>query len=158
MGELRRDPLLERTVPEIELGRLLLDGVVQGLDAQNRAYPCDQRGVVDGFGDVFVAARIEPGYDVVRVGLGRHQNDRHERQAGVRLELPADLDAVLARHHDVEQDEIGGQLTCGAQRLVAILGRHHFVALPHEAGFHDLEVRRVVVDHENARRLAHGGT
>ena len=97
---------LERPVPGLELGRLLLHRIVQRLDPQDRAHPRDQRRVVDRLGQVLVAARIEPGHDVVRIGLRRDQDDRHERQAVLRLELPADLEAVLAGHHDVEQDEI----------------------------------------------------
>ena len=74
----------------------------------------------------------------------------------IRLQLAADLDAVLARHHHVEQDEIGRLRARGDQRLIAVSGRDDLVALPRQAGLEDLEIGRVVVDHQNARRLAHG--
>ena len=156
LGELRRDPLLERPAPRLELGRLLLDGIVQRLDPQDRAHPRDERRMVDRLGDVLVAAGIEPGHDVVGIGLRRDQDDRHERQAGIGLELPADLNAVPARHHDVEQDQIGRLRARGDQRLVAVPGRDHLVTLPRQTGLENLEVRRVVVDDQNARRLPHG--
>ena len=75
---------------------------------------------------------------------------------GSALSSPADLDAVLARHHHVEQDQIGRLRARGDQRLVAVPGRDDLVALPREAGLQDLEVGRVVVDDQDPRRLAHG--
>ena len=155
LGQLRRDPLLEGAVPLLEPARLLLDDIVQRLDAQDRAHPRHQRRVVDRLGDVLVAAGIEPGHDVDRIGLRGHQDDRHERQARVRLELPADLDAVLARHHDVEENQIRRLCPRDGERLVAILGRDHLVALARQAGLQDLEVGRVVVDDQDPGGLAH---
>ena len=76
-------------------------------------------------------------------------------RARIGLELPADLDAVLARHHHVEQDEIGRLRARRDQRLIAVLAVHDLVALPRQARLQDLEVGRIVVDHQDARRLAH---
>ena len=47
---------------------LLVHGVVQLLDAQDRAHARDQRRLVDGLGQVFVAADLEAGDDVLGVG------------------------------------------------------------------------------------------
>jgi hypothetical protein len=54
--------------------------------------------------------------------LADHQNDRHERQTGVGLDLPAGLDAVHLRHHHIEQDQIGMVLPCRRQGFLPVGG------------------------------------
>ena len=115
--ELRRHPLLERSVPARQLLGLLLQlrglqlhGIVKFLDAQQRAHAGHQRRLLERLGEIVVAACFETNDDVARVGLGGHQNDRHEAQRGVLLELLEHRDAVELRHHDVEQDEVGLEL------------------------------------------------
>ena len=80
LAELGGDPLFQRAVPGGELGRLSLNGVVQPLDAQHRAHPRRQRGMIDGLGQIIVAAGFQPLDDVPGVGLGGDQDDRDERQ------------------------------------------------------------------------------
>ena len=87
--ELVCDALLERAVPLGEIGGLRRHLVVQLLDAQHRFHPRHQRGLVDRLGQILVGAGFEPGDHVLGVGLGGHQDDRHERQRRIALEPAA---------------------------------------------------------------------
>ena len=67
----------------------------------------EQRGVVDRLGEEIVGAGLEPAH---AVGCFRERGHHHHRNvggAGIGLEALAGLEAVHARHHHVEQDEIG---------------------------------------------------
>ena len=150
LAELIGDALLEVAV---HVGDL----VVQLLQPQHGLDPRHQRHLVDRLGEIFVGAGLEPGHHVLGVGLGGAQDDRHERQRGVALELLADLDAVDLRHHDVEQDQVGQQLLGGGERLLAVGGLLELVALRPEPRHQDVAVGLVVVDDQDARRIVHDG-
>ena len=155
MRELLRHALLERAIPRNEIGGLRAHLVGQLLDPQHRLDPGGERGLVDRLGQIFVGARLEPGDDVLAVGLRGDQDDRRERQIGIGLDLPAGFDAVDLRHHDVEQDQIRMMLPGGGDRLLAIGRFDELVALPPEAGAEDVAIGLIVVDDENARWLVH---
>ena len=60
--------------------------------------------IVHGFGDIVDRAHVQTLDDVILlISRGDHQN-RNITQVRIRLEPPASLKAVDARHHDVEQD------------------------------------------------------
>ena len=112
LRQLIRDALLQRLVPVGEIVGLGRDLVVQLLHAQHRLDARHQRRLVHRLGQIFVGAGFESGDHVLGVGLGGHQDDRHERQARVGLETPRHLDAVDLRHHHVEQDEVRAGVLC----------------------------------------------
>jgi hypothetical protein len=149
LAELIGDALLQVAV---HVGDL----VVQLLETEGGLDPRHQRHLVDRLGEIFVGAGLEPGHDVLGVGLGGAQDDRHERQRGVGLELLADLDAVDLRHHDVEQDQVGEQLPGGGKRLLAIRGLLELIALRTEPRHEDVAVGLVVVNDQDTRRTVHG--
>ena len=64
--------------------------------------------------------------------------------------MPAYLDPVHNRHHDVENDEVGldafGQLQC----LIAFLGHMYIEILVLEIEFNSLEDLRLIVYEENS--------
>ena len=84
------------------------------------------------------------------------ENDRHERQVGVGLELATGLDAVQLRHHHVEQDQIGMVQPRHRHGFFAVGRFQHIVALRTKAGAQDVAIGLVVIDNENARRRMHG--
>jgi hypothetical protein len=89
-------------VPLGELLRLLLDLIMQGLDAQDRFHAGDQSSVIDGFGKVLIAAAFKAGDNVARVRFRRDQNDRHERQGRIGFQQATHFQAVSFWHHDVK--------------------------------------------------------
>ena len=82
LRQLVGDALFECLVPFGEVGRLRWP-VVQLLHAQHRFDAGDQRRLIDRLRQIFVGAGIEAGHHVLAVGLGGHQDDRNEGQAGV---------------------------------------------------------------------------
>jgi hypothetical protein len=159
LDELRGDPFLESPVPlrqlaglDLKAPGLVLGLVVQGLDPEHGLDPGDQRGLVDRLGQVLLGAGLEALDHVDRVRLGGDQDDRHERQPGLALEPPADLDAVHLGHHNVEQDEIRMVFAGGRQGGLAVGRGQDVVALAGQAGAEDVQVRRVVVGDEDLGR------
>ena len=119
------------------------------LDApQQRAQAREQLAQREGLDQVVVGAGIEAGHAVVdRVARGEHQDRR--AVAGL-AHAPADLEAVDVRHGDVEDDGVellGGETV---ERLAAVLGERHVVALERQRALHRRAQRRLVIDHQDS--------
>ena len=158
LAELLPHALLERPVPLRELSRLRLHRIVQGLDPQHRLDPGHQGGLVDGLRQVFVAARLEAGDDVLGVGFGGDRDDRHERERRIRFDPPADFHPVHLGHHDIQQDQVRLLRSRERQGFFAVGGREDLIPVGGEAGLEDVQVHGVVVRDENPRRRSHGAT
>ena len=105
LGDLLLDALLELAVPRGQLGRLRLDRVVVALDAQQRAHPREQLGLLEGLGDEVVGPGLDRGHLLLLAAGGDH-HDRQELGGLVGAQRPADLVAVHPGHDDVEQHEV----------------------------------------------------
>jgi hypothetical protein len=64
-------------------------------------------------------------------------------------------EAVHARHHHVQQHQVGNVLAGHRQRLVAIAGDDRFVPVAREQGADHAQVRRLVVDDKDPARSHH---
>ena len=84
--------------------------------------------------DVVDPADVEALLLIHFIGLGRKKDDRNVARGGNIFQSSADLIAVHAGHHHVEQDEIGLLGTAGnGKRLLAIggdLGPNEFFNTP----------------------------
>ena len=101
------DALLERAVELGELAALAQQLVVERLDAQQRAHPREQLGLADRLAEEIVGAGVEAlGALLGRVERG-DEDDRQHRVRRVGADRAADVVAAHARHHHVEQDEVG---------------------------------------------------
>ncbi len=69
---------------------------------------------------------------------------------GFGLDAAADLEAVHARHHDVEQNDVGLVLFDAFQRLLAAERRDDLEIFRRQLGFQQLDVREDVVDDQDA--------
>ena len=65
-----------------------------------------RRDVVDRLGEEIVGAGLEPLHLVRRLVERRDHDHRHVHGPGRALDAAADLEAVHARHHDVEQHHV----------------------------------------------------
>ena len=119
---------------------------------QESAHPREQLVVRERLHQVVVRAGVEPEHAVGdRVARREHQ-DRH---VGAGAQPTADLDAVDARKHHVEHDEIGRSIACGRERRRAVRGDLHGVALVRDGALQRRRKARVVVDHEDPPAFVH---
>ncbi len=128
---------------------------------QDSADPRQQLARAHRLGHIVVGAEFEPDHAIDLLAHRAHDNDRRSRRRG---DTATDRQAVLARQHEVQHDQIDGR---GGQDAVGLLGvggdvRYEPVA---RQVFGDLSAQaRVVLDHEDMRRrlglrcysLAHG--
>ena len=119
-----------------------------GVDAaQQRAQPRVELAQRERLDEVVVGAGVEAVDAVVdRVARGEHQ---HRRAVARGAQPPADLEAVDARHHDVEHDRVDDALGERVERLLAVLGELHVVALERERALQRGAHARLVVDHQD---------
>src|SRR6185312_16056858 len=80
---------------------------VQGLlkAAQNGFYPGNQFARAEWLCNIVIGAQFETADAVGFRALCRQKNDRSCRQSTGLPNLPAQLHAITARHHDVEQEK-----------------------------------------------------
>ena len=130
LGDLLLDALLELPVPRGQLCRLRLDRVVVALDAQQRAHPREQLGLLEGLGDEVVGSRLDRRH-LLLLPAGRDHHDRQEPGGLVGAQRPADLVAVHPGHDDVEQHEVD---RLGAHALERLVARRRGDALRSRAG------------------------
>ncbi len=100
--------------------------------------------------DVVVRALAEPLEPVVLFLLGGQHDDRDVARAVVRAQAMAGLEAVHARHHDVEEHEVGLLAQADLERLLSVLGDEHRVAFALEDESDRFANPRLVVGDENA--------
>ena len=72
------------------------------VDPKHRLDSGNQRRLAHRFRQVLVAARFEASDHLLGIGLGGHQDHRHEWQGGIGLQPTADFEPVHLRHHDIE--------------------------------------------------------
>src|SRR5439155_23739179 len=60
---------------------------------------------------------------------GAHEQDRHVAYLGVRADPIEDLETVEARHHDVEDEEVGVHLTDGLEDEGAVRDHHGLISI-----------------------------
>ena len=77
------------------------------LQAHKAAHAREQRGIVHRLGEKIVGARVQAGDAVGRLVQRGHHHHRHMGGLGIGLDAAADFEAVHARHHHVEQNDIG---------------------------------------------------
>jgi hypothetical protein len=101
----------------------------------------------EGLHDVVVGARFEALHDVGGVGAGGQHDDRHTRLGA---HAGADLDAVHAGEHEVEEDEIGPFAAPRIDRLRAVCTEHGVESLGAQHDADHLGEGGVIVDHQDA--------
>ncbi len=121
------------------------------LEPGQRTDARDQRDLVDRLGEEIVGAGFQPAHAVRRLVERGDHDDRQVRGRELALQPAADLEAVHARHHDVEQDDVAQPLLADRDRVRAV-GRGEDVEIFRgEARLEQLDVGKDVVDDEDAR-------
>jgi hypothetical protein len=117
----------------LQLRRLQLHRIVKFLDAEHRTDTSDHGRLLEWLGEIIVAACLEAIDDVACIGFGGHQDDGYEGKCRIGLEFLENRDAVELRHHDVEQDKIGLELSDAPEGLLAVNRGNYLVSLRVEA-------------------------
>src|SRR5580765_3540915 len=120
--------------------------------AQERRDLLQQLGFLVGLAEELVDA--ERG-GLAAMLLGRARRDHDDRDvlgARIAAHVAREVEAVHARHLDVDQHDGGERLAHLLERLEAVLRRDHLVALALEQAGRDLAHRKRVVDHHDDRR------
>jgi hypothetical protein len=96
---------------------------------------------------------ISIGMLAVLVGGARGDHDQRDvPQALVATDVARQVEAVHARHFDVEQHDVGHHIGQLFQRIDAVLGGQHVVAVAGQQPAADLAHRERIVDHHHGRR------
>ena len=111
--------LLEPLVGQLQLAVLLVQLVLQELDAQHGPHPRLELAEVVGLADVVVGAALQPLHHVLGLVEGRDQDDGDEGQRLVVLDAPGHLVPVQPGHHHVQQDQVRRLFLDAVQRLLA---------------------------------------
>ena len=116
--------------------------------AQRGLHPRAELAHRERLGDVVVRAELEAEDLVDLLGLGREHDDRHGLALGA--QAPADLEAVHARQHHVEDDQVEDLLVEARERFSAVRRLHHFVPIALEREGKKCLDRLLVVDEKDS--------
>src|SRR5205814_3492172 len=113
------------------------------------AYAAEHLGQLERLGNVIDTAGVEACQTVLQIIQGSHEDDGNVLGGCSALEAATDGKAVLFRHHDIEQDEIG-QLAFGPpQPLGSAVGDRYSVPLGLQQVQHDAEVRGNIINEQD---------
>jgi len=125
--------------------------------AEHGADADEQLVLLDRFGNEVVGADVGGALHVAGLVQGRDHEDRYVVGRGVGAEALAHLEAAEARHHDVEQNQVGLPGCDLLQRLFAVGRGAQLVATIAQVGLQQLHPLGVVVGDKDARRPVLGG-
>ena len=114
------------------------------------AHPRQQLHRVEGLGDIVIRAHVESQHLVGVLALGGQQDHRHV--AGL-AQLRHGGQAVHDGHHDVHEDQMHVLPGGDAERLLAVIGGQHPIALRAEIDLQRGHDVLFVVNHQN---VVHG--
>ena len=114
---------------------------------QQRAEAGEQRLVLDRLGEEIIGAGLEPAHPVLLLAQGGDHDDRNMGGLGRLPEPTADLEAVHARHHDVEQHDVGALGLHLVERFLAALGGDDLVILGSQFRLEQANIDENVIDH-----------
>ena len=124
--------------------------VAQALALQGRIDPGAQQHGVERLGQEVVRPGLDGADRPVHLLHGRHHDDRQRPGGFPRPQVPQHVDAVQARHDEVEQQQVEGLGVQARERFLARRAGLHRVAVAGEAARQQVQVRHVVVHHEDA--------
>ena len=120
-----------------------------GGPAQDRLDPQDQLPGGEGLDHVVVGAELQADDAVHLLGLGGEHEDRDVAHRDALLQQPADLQAVHAGQHQVEDDQVRLAALRHLEGGLAVLGGlHRHAGLPQVVG-DDLDDVGLVLHHED---------
>ena len=137
---------LARVRVEAKVGNRERRGASRGPPPQQGAHPRQELLALERLDQVVVGSRVEPLDPIVRLGAGGEDQDR---RVALGAQAAADLDPVELRQPEVEDDEVGHEVLGQLERLHAIAGGAHLVALLAQGAPQDVGDLGVVLDDQH---------
>ena len=110
---------------------------------------------VERLGDEVVRPGVDALQLVLFVPLRGDDHDGDESRRRVFLQLPADLEAVALRRHQVDQHQVWRMRRAGAQHRVGRLHDGDAVPFTREEALQESRARFIVIGNEDRRRRIH---
>lgn len=118
---------------------------------QHRTDAREQLARVEGLAEIVIGAELEPDDAVDVVSPRGEHEDRRPLHGRLRAHLLAQLEAVLARQHEVEQERIERLRLQRADQLVTVREVHHVDLVVAEVLADELGEADVVLDEQRAQ-------
>ena len=115
------------------------------------AHARKQRGIVERLGQEVVGPGVQPLQPVAGLVERRHHDDGNMGRRRLALEAATDIEAVHARHHHVQQDDVGLAALADRQGVGPVERGHDVEILGRKLRFQQLHIGDDVVDDEDAR-------
>jgi hypothetical protein len=132
----------------LRLLRVLGRGLLVVGAAEHRLHPRRQLEHAEGLGQVVVGAQLQAEYAVELGGFGSQHQDRRVARQGT--QPAADLQAVHARQHQVEDDQVVVAGLALGQRAEAVRDQAAFAVELGQLQLDEPADVRVVLDHQHA--------
>ena len=123
--------------------------------AQVAADAGQQHVDIVGLHNIIVGARVEAYHHLGRGATGGEDDHRQVRGACIVAQLADRLKAVHQRHHEVDQQQVGGVILGKSNQLVAVASDQYLIAGIHEGLTEKQTEGRVVVGHQDACLRCH---
>jgi hypothetical protein len=104
-----------------------------------------QFGRVGRLGQIVIGSGLEPGYLIIDHRLGREHDDRDTLRSRIVPQTTADLVAVHAGHHDVQNDKVGLLGVGAPDGLLPVTGRDDLVSLALQHHADELKTVYIIV-------------
>ena len=124
--------------------------VRQHLEAHQPLHAAEQGHIVDGLGEKIIGSRLEPAHPVLRLVECRDHHDGNVLGGRILLDAAAHFDAVDARHHHVEQHDVGAGAVHRLQGISTIHRGDDLEIFGRQLCFEQADVGEDVVDDEDA--------
>ena len=134
-------------VDDLVLGGGRAGRFLRGAAAQHRVHAGQQFARVEGLAQVVVGADFQADDAVHVLALGREHDDRRAVVGGA--QAPADRQAVLAGHHQVQYDQVGRLAQHQPVEGLAVLGEDDFETFLRQVAAQEVADARVVIHHQD---------
>jgi hypothetical protein len=137
------------------LAQQIGEAILERLGAKQRTDPRHELDLVEWLRQEVIGTDLQPASPIVRAIERREHEDRQASVSRLAPQSLAHLDAVDARHHHVQADEVGLVLLDGGERGGAILGLDQVIAVVTEQLVQECAIGGLVVRDQDERARPH---
>src|SRR5262245_13968483 len=142
---------LVRDQIHLEILVLQFEDLIHAPPAQQRPNACEQLGEREWLGEVIVGAMVEADNPVFDRVLRRQ--DQYRCLNATFAQRGEDIDAIAARQHEIEQQEVKGCLICQEEALFSGGRNRNFIMLRLETRAQRIRDLCFILDNQNAHGM-----